>query len=300
MLKLTGLTHFLAVCSTRSLTAAAEVMGVSQPALTQAIGKLERQLDVPLFDRSSRPLHITQYGQLLLKYASTLEKSSEELTAALDDMKLGSGGTLRIGCGPDWILDILPAAISCLQKKSPKIKVNLTVSLSDDLRTMLDAGQLDMFFSSMSDLYFGPAYENRVLLREKMFVVARSDHPVHEKGEMTLDQLAQMPWAMTGDESFGRQLLRRIFGRSGVQMPLPAVETNSVQAMVNILRYSQMLGFLSLSHAQAYPGITPVKAVNLLAHREGGVTWRRDAPLMPAAEHLVDLAASMITPSQHE
>ena len=86
MLKLTGLTHFLAVCSTRSLTAAAEVMGVSQPALTQAIGKLERQLDVPLFDRSSRPLHIIQYGQLLLKYASTLEKSSEELTAALDDM----------------------------------------------------------------------------------------------------------------------------------------------------------------------------------------------------------------------
>ena len=50
MLKLTGLPQFLAVCSTRSLTMAAEQMGVTQPALTQAIAKLERQLGVTLFE----------------------------------------------------------------------------------------------------------------------------------------------------------------------------------------------------------------------------------------------------------
>ena len=99
---------------------------------------------------------------------------------------------------------------------------------------------------------------------------------------------------MTGDETFGRQLLRRVFGRAGVQMPLPAVETNSVRAMMNILRRSQTLGFLSRTHVRAYPEISPVQTKETLPNREGGVTWRRDAPLLPAAETLVELAASEI------
>ena len=300
MLKLTGLPHFLAVCTTRSLTAAAEVMGVSQPALTQAIAKLERQLDVTLFDRSTRPLNITQYGHLLLEYARALEQNSEELAAKLEAMKAGSGGTLRIGCGPDWVHDILPYAISRIQKKSPDIRVKMTVALSDELRALLDAGDLDLFFASLSDVYLGAAYENRVLLREEMVVVARKDHPVHDKGAVTLDQLAELPWAMTGDETFGRQLLRRVFGRGGVPMPRPTVETNSVPAMINVLRYSQAIGFLSLSHTMTYPEIAPVKTESILAHREGGVTWRRDAPLMPAAEALVELAAEKIDSLQSD
>ena len=298
MVKLTGLSHFLAVCSTRSLTAAAQVMGVSQPALTQAIAKLERQLNVSLFDRSTRPLKITPYGQELLEYAQTMERNADELTAKLDAMKAGTGGVLRIGCGPDWIHEILPAAISRMQDSSPELRVSLTVALSDDLRKMLDADRLDMFFASISDVYFGAAYETRVLLREEMIVVARSDHPVHRSGAINLAHLAQLPWVMTGDETFGRQLLRRVFGRAGVQVPLPAVETNSVRAMMNILRHSQMLGFLSRSHARAYPEVSAVKTEEKLPQREGGVTWRRDAPLLPAAEALIQLAVSVIDAHQ--
>ena len=182
MLKLSGLPHFLAVCSTRNLTAAAEMMGVSQPALTQAIAKLEKQLDVTLFDRSTRPLNITPYGQVLFDYARALERSSDELVGKLDAMKAGSGGLLRIGCGPDWIHEILPVAIARLQADAPELRVSLTVALNDDLRARLDAGKLDMFFASISDVYFGAAYETRVLVREQMLVVARSDHPAHEGG----------------------------------------------------------------------------------------------------------------------
>lgn len=299
MVKLTGLPQFLAVCSTRSLTAAAEVMGVSQPALTQAIAKLERQLDVTLFDRSTRPLNITPYGQELLEYARNLERNADELMATLDAMKAGSGGILRIGCGPDWIHEILPDAISRMRENRPDLRISLTVALSDDLRAMLDAAKLDMFFASISDVYFGAAYETRVLLREEMVVVARSDHPVHRNGDITLAELAELPWVMTGDETFGRQLLRRVFGRAGVQVPLPAVETNSVRAMINILRHSQMLGFLSRTHARAYPEIAAVKTVDKLPQREGGVTWRRDAPLLPAAESLIGLATSVIESHQN-
>ena len=298
MLKLTGLPQFLAVCSTRNFTAAAEMMGVSQPALTQAIAKLERQLDVTLFDRSTRPLTITPYGKALLDYARAMERSTEDLTAKLDAMKAGSGGLLRIGCGPDWIHEILPLAIVRLQAETPELRVSLTVALNDDLRALLDAGRLDMFFASITDVYFGAAYETRVLLHEEMLVVARSNHPAHRGGPKSLEQLAGYPWVMTGDETFGRQLMRRVFERAGVRLPLPAVETNSVRAMINILRHSPMLGFLSRTHARAYPEIASIETETEMPLREGGVTWRRDAPLLPSAERLVALAGAVVGDSR--
>ena len=287
MFKLSGIPQFLAVCSTRNYTAAAQLMGVSQPALTQAIGKLERQLDVTLLDRSTRPLNLTAYGEALLDYARDFERSSDELVSRLEAMKSGKGGEVRVGCGPDWIHSVLPMAISRLHAESPQVRIRLTVALNDQLRAELDVGNLDMFFASISDVYFGPAYDTRILLRECMQIVAHKDNPIHRGQPKTLQDLAGQSWVMSGDETFGRQLVRRIFEQANIQLPPPAVETNSVPAMINIIRLTPHLGFLSRTHTDATPFMSSVATVTELPWREGGVTWRRDTPLLPAAEMLL-------------
>lgn len=294
MKKLTGLPQFMAVCATRNLTTAAHELGVSQPALTQAIAKLERQLDVTLFDRSTRPMTLTAYGAQLLDYAQRLEHSNNALVEKLAEMKTGSGGTLRIGAGPDWIHEILPIAISQIQKDQPNIRVTLTVTLNDELRRKLDTGEIDLFFASLTDDYFGTPYRSRILLREKMHILARTDHPVHRGAPKTLAQLADQDWVLTGNDTFGRQLVRRMFSQADVDLPPPSVETNSVRAMINILRHSRKLGFLSRAHANAYPEIKVVETTAEMPDREGGVVWRSDTPLMPLAERLVTLAQSVI------
>lgn len=294
MKRLTGLPQFLAVCASRNLTQAAGELGVSQPALTQAIAKLERQLGVVLFDRTRRPLELTPYGALVLEYAQALEQRTDSLTENLAAMKTGTGGLLRIGCGPDWIHEILPIAISELHKDHPGIRVNLTVALNDDLRRKLDRGEIDMFFASLTDAYFGDAYHVRILLSEHMHILARSDHPIHRGGAKTLDQLARESWVQTGYDTFGRQLLRRMFRQYEVDLPPPSVETNSVRAMINILRHSPKLGFLSRAHANAYPEIKVVDTTIPMPIREGGVVWRVDQPLMPVAERLLTEARAVI------
>lgn len=287
MKTLTGLRQFLAVCSTRNLTAAASLLGISQPALTQAIGKLERQLGVELFDRSTRPLGITSYGEALMEYAQSVERSTGELTAKIEAMKTGSGGMLRFGCGPDWIHEILPVAICRLQERNPDLRVQLTVALNDELLRKLDIGDIDFFFASISDVYFGPAYVTRILVRDRMLVIARNGHPIHAGEPKSFAELARERWAMTGDETFGRQLMRRVFEQAGVEVPPAVVETNSVRAMLNIVRNSHTLGFLSQTHCNAYPDIRSVDMDAELPFREGGVTWRKDNPLLPAANHLI-------------
>lgn len=295
MKKLTGLTQFVAVCASRNLTVAASELGVSQPALTQAIAKLEKQLGVELFDRTTRPMTLTQYGVLVLDYAQALEERTDSLTERLAAMKTGSGGLLRIGAGPDWIHEILPVAISQLQAEHPDIRVNLTVALNDDLRRMLDMGEIDLFFASLTDDYFKGAYHTRVLLREHMHILARTDHPIHRGGKKTLPELSEQSWVLTGYDTFGRQLVRRLFGQHDVDLRPPSVETNSVRAMINILRHSQKLGFLSRSHANAYPEIKVVETTISMPIREGGVVWRADAPLLPVAERLIQGAKAVIS-----
>jgi len=294
MKKLTGLSQFVAVCATRNLTTAAIKLGLSQPALTQAIAKLERQLDVTLFDRSTRPMALTPYGALLLDYAQRLEHSTDTLTEKLAEMKTGSGGMLRVGAGPDWIHEILPRAISDLQADQQGVRVKLTVALNDDLRRKLDLGEIDMFFASLTDDYFSTGYHTRILLREKMHILARTDHAIHVGGAKSMARLAEESWVLTGYDTFGGQLVRRLFGQYGVDLPPPSVETNSVRAMINILRHSQKLGFLSRAHAMAYPEIKVVATDVEMPFREGGVVWRSDAPLLPLAEHLIERARAVI------
>lgn len=295
MKKLTGLPQFVAVCGSRNMTVAAKELGVSQPALTQTIAKLEKQLDVSLFDRTTRPMTLTPYGALMLDFAQLLEQNADSLTVNLEAMKTGSGGMLRIGAGPDWIHEILPVAISRLQQDHPGIRVNLTVALNDDLRRKLDTREIDLFFASLSDDYFGGAYQTRILLRERMHILARTDHPIHLDGPKSLAQLANEAWVLTGYDTFGRQLLRRLFGQYDVDLPPPSVETNSVRAMINILRHSPKLGFLSRAHANAYPELKVVETTIPMPIREGGVVWRADAPLLPVAEGLLERARGVIS-----
>jgi len=290
----TGLNQFLAVCATRSLTAAAEQLGISQPALTQAVNKLEKQLGVPVLDRSTRPVGITPFGEVVMKYARSLERNEADFIQHLAAMKTGAGGMLRFGCGPDWIHEILPRAVCRLEARNPELRIEMTVSLNDQLRTMLDQGAIGMFFASLNDVSFSRQYETRVLVRDRMRIIAHVGHPIHAGPPKSLADLAKERWTMTGEDSFGRQLMRRVFGQAGLEPPRPHIETNSVRAMINFLRNGPFLGFLSQTHCSAYPDIEAVALAEDLPMREAGVTWRRDRPLLPAASALVCEAQKVI------
>ena len=154
MHKLNSLKHFVAICASKNFSAAANDLGITQPALTQSIAKLEKQLDVTLFYRTTRPMTLTPYGELVLEYAQSLDQKTNNLLENLMAMKDGSGGVLRIGAGPDWIHEILPVAISRLQEEYPRIRINLTVALNNDLRMKLDRQEIDLFFASLTDENF--------------------------------------------------------------------------------------------------------------------------------------------------
>lgn len=280
--------YFLAACQHRNMTTAAAELNISQPALTQAIARMEQLLGVQLFNRSTRPFALTPYGEVVRAHALNMERSTTDMRKQLIAMRQGVGGNLRFGCGPDWVNEILPLAISQMNKTAPDIHFDMRVSLNDDLHALLDTGEIDFFFAAISDAVIGPDYNIEILLRDSMVVVARSDHPLCTQGEIDLEKTTEAQWVLTGDGTYGRQVLTRLFHQNRMVLPKPSVETNSVRAMVNIVRSSDMLGFMSTTHRVGYPDIVEVPVKTEMPPRAVGVTWRHDRPLLPTARQLVD------------
>jgi DNA-binding transcriptional LysR family regulator len=280
--------YFLAASQHCNMTTAADELNISQPALTQAIARMEQMLEVQLFDRSTRPMTLTPYGEVVRDHAQTVDRSTSDMQKQLGAMRTGTGGRLRFGCGPDWVNEILPVAISRLNRIAPDVHFDMRVSLNDDLHALLDKREIDFFFSAISDAFIGPAYSTEILLRDTMVVVARNGHPLCRQDLVSMDDTVSAQWVLTGVGTYGRQALTRLFHDNQVVLPTPTVETNSVRAMVNIVRESDMLGFMSTTHRNGYPDIQQVPINTAMPPRVIGVTWRRDKPLLPTARQLVD------------
>lgn len=120
----------------------------------------------------------------------------------------------------------------------------------------------------ITGIYFDAACETQVLLREETLIVAHRHHPAHCGELKSLEELAEFRWVMTGDETLGPQLMRRIFGRTGVQLPLSVVKMSSIHATIDFLRHSRTLGTLSQTHTRPIPRL--LRSIHLAGCRNAG------------------------------
>ena len=109
------LTAFLTIVQTGSLGRAAQALHVTQPALSRSIKQLEEKVGVPLFERHSKGMLLTQYGQALLPHARLLQEESALAVKEIDALRGLSKGTVRVGA-------IASVASACTARIDPEYK----------------------------------------------------------------------------------------------------------------------------------------------------------------------------------
>jgi len=151
-----------------SFSKAAQKLFVTQPALSLAIQRVEQQIEMPLFDRSSRPLALTAAGQA---YIDTIEKEmrlEQDLQRQLKDIRDRNTGSLRLG-GSHYInAYILPEILAGFQAEYPGIQIALQENDSAELAHMLTEKELDLTFSCNTSFIEAfdhfPAFYDHILL----------------------------------------------------------------------------------------------------------------------------------------
>lgn len=126
-----------------NISQAAEMLKITQPALSKQILSLERELGVALFDRSTTPLTLTPAGESFVRDAKELLFKEEKLKRSMEDFKTGEKGCLKIGISPFRATYFISDIIKKLQNKYPALKIILNETNSTQLHKDAVDGQID-------------------------------------------------------------------------------------------------------------------------------------------------------------
>lgn len=176
---------FLTLAHCRNFTVAADRVHMSQSAFSQAISRLEDQLGVRLFERSTRSVTLTPEGELLLPVARRL---MQEMSDTLRDHSQGKRGKVAIAALPGASAEWLPQILADFKKDYPGIRVRLHDTFSDNVLDLIRAGVVD--FGINRKVGHQDEFEHELLFHDPHFLVCRSDHPLARHKHIHLAQLS--------------------------------------------------------------------------------------------------------------
>lgn len=192
---LRALRYFVAAAETGSITAAAAAVHVSQPAISEAIGALERELGVQLtIRRQGRGLTLTPSGDRLLVQARNLLAHADEVARFAAGMGSRLSGEIRIGCFVTLAPFVLPGLIAAFRAEHPEVAVQFEEANQATLLDRLRAGRIDMALSYAYGL--SEEFTADVLADLPPHVVVARDHPRARAPAVSLREFAREPMVM--------------------------------------------------------------------------------------------------------
>jgi DNA-binding transcriptional LysR family regulator len=168
------LKSLIAIASHGTFARAAEVVHLTPSAVSQQIQSLEQELNVQLFERSSRPPKLTPQGMQVLEMARDMLRLAEDTKASLRGERIS--GTLMLGSVRSSALDLLPAAVVRMRALYPELKTNLRVSLSSTLIADVASGRLDAAVVA-EHVSIPPSLRWSPFLREPLLLIAPAGTP---------------------------------------------------------------------------------------------------------------------------
>jgi DNA-binding transcriptional LysR family regulator len=263
------LQHFLAAARHGTLHAAAEAAGLSQPALTKSIRRLEHQLGATLFERHPRGVRLTAYGEALALHAAALEAELRHAEDALRTLRLTARGLVRVGAGPSMGTTLLPAVAARLLAQGPAVQLQIRSGLNDTLLSWLQRGELDFAITTMPAQPISPAVAHERLFIDQVVISARQNHPLAGR-RVPLTALADARWVLPNREVLTRVRLEELFAEHGLGKPDIRIETDSFPFTLETIRSTDVLGYLPNQLLTRH---------SLIALNVPGATWQRRVSL---------------------
>lgn len=283
------LAYFRTVARAGNLTAAARQLGLTQPGLTKAMRRLEDELGCRLLKRLPRGVALTAEGEALSRHAGLIEAQLADAAEEIAALAKGRVGLLRIGAGPSWLTRVLPRAIQVLAMTAPGVRVRVIGSFSSALVDAVAQGDLDVVVAALPD---EPprGLATIPLTRDRLQVVARAGHPlVRRGGTIAPVELLRYPWALPEAHVLSRIRLEALFRVSGLDPPIPIVETDSLPFITAVLRESDMLSFAtSRLLGDDMAGLSALTCPAMTVTRTAGIITRRAAASSPLVKRFVD------------
>ncbi|MER7174278.1 LysR family transcriptional regulator [Streptomyces mesophilus] len=256
------LEYFVAVARERHFARAAESCYVSQPALSAAIAKLERELNVTLINRGHTYEGLTPEGERLVVWAKRILAEQEAFKAEVAAVQSGITGTLRLGTEPTASTTLaLPVGAFCSAHPLAKVQVRSRLATKELLRQLREF-ELDAVIG-----YFGADDQEGlqvVPLYEERYMVVSGDQLLPPAATMSWAEAAQLPLALLTPDMRIRQLIDEVLTSCGL-VATPQVETDSIASLYAHVGVGEWASIVPHSWLRAMPVIGRTRAVRLVS-----------------------------------
>lgn len=229
------LIDLLGIAEHGSFTKAAAARRVSQPALSNSMALLEKELGVRVLARGRHGAALTDYGQLLARHAQAL---TSLLARAADEVQLkkqGLEGRLSVGASPLACVALVPGAVAQVGRKSPNIVVQIVERPDDQLMHGLRTGEFDVVVSPAGPQGDPPDVMQETLMDDVSIVLARRRHPLARRKQMSLKDLRGASWVLPNAQTAMWRHIEALFTAENEPWPASYVTTNSMLALRSLI-----------------------------------------------------------------
>ena len=236
-----------AIAAQGSFKKAADLLYVTQPAVSLQIQNLEKQLDITIFDRGGRKALLTEAGRLLLDYCERILNQCDEACKAIEDLNSLKGGTLVIGASQTTGTYLMPRMIGLFRQKYPDVSVQLQVHSTRRTGWSVANGQIDLAIiggqlpNDLENLLQVIPYAT-----DELALVLPSKHPLSNKKELLKEDLYKLNFVTLDSQSTTRKVVDRLLQDSGldIQRLKIEMELNSLEAIKNAVQSGLGASFL--------------------------------------------------------
>jgi DNA-binding transcriptional LysR family regulator len=297
-LKLKQLRLIVSIDEQASVLRAADTLNISQPGATKLLKDAERDLGVPLFDRTNRGMVATAYGRALIRHAKLVLTQLYHAAEELDDLTEGTGGRVTVGTLLAASANLLPTAIRRLREKRPRVSVAVIEGTNDRLMPALAVGDIDFVVGRLPEFRFRDEFVQEPLFHEDVCVVVRAGHPLARRKRLEISALVDGDWILPPPETTLRRQVEKAFHDAGIEAPRPAVQSVSLLTNRALLLTTNMMVVWPRQVVldDVRRGVLAILPVALpAAAGPVGLSRRRNVILSPAAQAL---AAELKAPAR--
>jgi len=274
----------------RSMSRAAEVLHISQPALSKAIREVETTAGTALFDRTPKGLVPTASGSRLLQHCQVIESELRKASQEIQSHLRGTAGHVAVGAFVVALPGLLPKAIAKMTSDSNDLVVRVMDGSNAELVPSLLAGEIDLIVGRIPDEDLSARLKREILYREPIVLVVGSGHPLARKRRLKFRDLDGYGWVFPSPESVAFGPIMDMFVREGLSRPQRYVESVSFVMIQNLLRETDFIATAprQLVARDAELGlltILPLKVPE--AHIPVGITKLVDRETTSAADRLI-------------
>jgi DNA-binding transcriptional LysR family regulator len=253
----------------RNLRRAAARLNLAQPAATRLVRELEAFIGVALFERSSKGMSPTVYGEVMIRHANVVLADLDAARKEVDALAGGASGRIDVGTVNSIAPLLLPQALAQVKAERPGLDVTVHEGTHEPMIGLLARGELDLVLARAMPGGTLPGLQYELLYREQFRIVSGPKHRLARAKNLTLADLIDEAWILPPETVPLRQQLDLLFVSVTGRTPQNPIESVSILTNQTLMQEAPLLCTLSVAAAERYASqrlvaILPVPLKGLL------------------------------------